>query len=165
MSSIDADPRDARSGDPQTAVRNGPHMSFWIRELPFSLVLILTLLGVAYTSFSKQPIMGYWELLAPVIGLVCVGSGWFSANDKNARLRLIGTQALHWVAFLLVMNMILLPSVQRISTPARPGSRFSCYWRSAPLPQAFMSFPGKSVFSGSSWRSASRRRRGSNLRL
>ena len=83
MSSIDADPRDARSGDPQTAVRNGPHVSFWIRELPFSLVLILTLLGVAYTSFLKQPIMGYWELLAPVIGLVCVGSGWSSANDKR----------------------------------------------------------------------------------
>jgi len=121
MSSIDADPRDARSGDPQTAVRNGPHMSFWIRELPFSLVLILTLLGVAYTSFSKQPIMGYWELLAPVIGLVCVGSGWSSANDKNARLRLIGTQALHWAAFLLVMNMILLPSVQRILNASATG--------------------------------------------
>ena len=90
MSSMDADPRDARSGDPQTVVRNGPHVSFWIRELPFSLVLILTLLGVAYTSLLKQPIMGYWELLAPVIGLVCVGSGWSSANDKNARIQLIG---------------------------------------------------------------------------
>jgi len=121
MSSIDADPRDARSGDPQTAVRNGPHMSFWIRELPFSLVLILTLLGVAYTSFSKQPIMGYWELLAPVIGLVCVGSAWSGGDDKNARLRLICTQALHWAAFLLVMNMILLPSVQRILSASATG--------------------------------------------
>ena len=121
MSSMDADPRDARSSDPKTAVRNGPHVSFWIRELPFSLVLILTLLGVAYTSFLKQPIMGYWELLAPVIGLVCVGSGWSSANDKNARLQLIWTQALHWAAFLLVMNMILLPSVQRILNASATG--------------------------------------------
>jgi hypothetical protein len=55
---LDADSGDARSGDPQTGVRNRPHVSFWIRELPFSLVLILTLLGVAYTSFLKQPIMG-----------------------------------------------------------------------------------------------------------
>lgn len=121
MSSMDADPRDVRSGDPKTAVRNGPHVSFWIRELPFSLVLILTLLGVAYTSFLKQPIMGYWELLAPVIGLVCVGSGWSSANDKYARLQLIWTQALHWAAFLLVMNMILLPSVQRILNASATG--------------------------------------------
>jgi hypothetical protein len=121
MSSMDADRRDAQSGVPQAAVRNGPHVSFWIRELPFSLVLILTLLGVAYTSFLKQPIMGYWELLAPVIGLVCVGSGWSSANDKYARLQLIWTQALHWAAFLLVMNMILLPSVQRILNASATG--------------------------------------------
>ncbi len=113
MSTMDADPRDARSGR-QSVVSNGPHVSFWIRELPFSLVLILTLLGVAYSSLLKQPIMGYWELLAPVIGLVCVGSGWSSASDRNARMRLIATQALHWAAFLLVMNMMLLPGVQAI---------------------------------------------------
>jgi len=29
-------------------------VSFWIRELPFALVLILTTIGVAYTSFSKK---------------------------------------------------------------------------------------------------------------
>ena len=113
MSSMNVDPRNGRSG-PQTGVSNGAHVSFWIRELPFSLVLILTLLGVAYTSLLKQPIMGYWELLAPVIGLVCVSSGWSSANDRNARIQLIVTQALHWAAFLLVMNMILLPAVQTI---------------------------------------------------
>jgi hypothetical protein len=100
---------------------SAPHVSFWIRELPFSLVLILTLLGVAYTSLLKQPIMGYWELLAPVIGLVCIGSGWSSANDKSARLQLICTQALHWAAFLLVMSMILLPNVQNILNASATG--------------------------------------------
>jgi hypothetical protein len=121
MNSMDSVPQDARSGDSQTAIRKEPRVSFWIRELPFSLVLILTLLGVAYTSFLKQPIMGYWELLAPVIGAVCVGSGWYGANDKNARLQLIFTQALHWAAFLLVMNMVLLPSVQRILNASATG--------------------------------------------
>ena len=99
-------------------------VSFWIRELPFSLVLVLTILGVAYTSFSKQPIIGYWEVLAPIIGLVCVASGWQSAADNAARLRLITTQALHWLAFLVVMNLLLLPSVQRVSLLAPPGWRF-----------------------------------------
>jgi hypothetical protein len=65
--------------------------------------------------------MGYWELLAPVIGLVCIGSGWPSANDKNARLQLICTQALHWAAFLLVMSMMLLPNVQRILNASATG--------------------------------------------
>ena len=121
MSSTDVTPEGARPGDPQTAGGKGPPASFWIRELPFSLVLILTLLGVAYTSFLKQPIMGYWELLTPVIGVVCVGSGWSSATDKKARLQLILTQALHWAAFLLAMNMILLPSVQRILNASATG--------------------------------------------
>src|SRR5579863_1938342 len=89
------------------------HPGFWLKELPFSLVLILTLIGVAYTSFSKQPITGFWELLAPLIALVCVASGWKNATDRQARIQLIGTQVLHWLAFLVVMNLLLLPSVQR----------------------------------------------------
>ena len=93
-----------------------PPRSFWLRELPFTIVLILTIAGVAYTTFSKQTIAGYWEILAPIIGLVCIGAGWQEADDKTGRLRLIVTQALHWAAFLLVMNILLLSSVQRIFT-------------------------------------------------
>jgi hypothetical protein len=38
-----------------------PHcLTFWLKELPFALVLILTTLGVAYTSFSKQPTVGFF---------------------------------------------------------------------------------------------------------
>ncbi len=44
---------------PQPTPSSKPQrVSFWLRELPFSLVLVLTILGVAYTSFSKQPIIG-----------------------------------------------------------------------------------------------------------
>jgi hypothetical protein len=109
----------APSGVPHVAPHDAApphHVSFWIRELPFTLVLALTIAGVAYTSFSKQPIVTYWEILAPIIALVCVGAGWQEAGDKAGRLRLIVTQALHWFAFLLVMNMLLLTSVQRIFT-------------------------------------------------
>jgi hypothetical protein len=88
-------------------------LSFWLKELPFALVLILTTLGVAYTSLTRQPLVGFWELLAPLLALVCIGSGWPSANDKTARLILIGSQVLHWLAFIVVMNVLLLPSVQR----------------------------------------------------
>ena len=90
-----------------------PHPSFWIRELPFFAVLALTIIGIAYTSFSKQPIAAYWDVLGPIVGLVCVGSGWHAAADKTARVRLMVTQALHWIAFLAAMNMMLLPVVQR----------------------------------------------------
>ena len=87
--------------------------SFWLRELPFSLVLVAIIVGVAYATFSRRPITIYWEVLAPIIGLLCIGAGWHSASDKGARLQLIWRQALHWAAFMIVMNMMLLPTVQR----------------------------------------------------
>src|SRR5262249_10906117 len=70
---------------------------------------------------SKKPIVGYWEILAPIIALVCVAAGWEEAGDKSGRLRLIVTRALHWVAFLLVMKLMLPSSVQRIFTAQAMG--------------------------------------------
>jgi hypothetical protein len=107
---------------PNVASAHRPtHVSFWIRELPFSLVLLLTIGGVGYTSFSKHPILIFWEILAPIIALVCVWYGWAGAPDNAARFRLIGTQALHWLAFILVMNMVFLPSVQRLFNATSTG--------------------------------------------
>ena len=122
MASASAEQLQMSTAHPLAAEPSKPqHASLWLRELPFSAVLILTVLGVAYTSFSKQPIIGYWEILAPIIGLVCVGAGWSSANDKDGRLRLIWTQALHWLAFLVVMNLLLLPGVQRVFSASATG--------------------------------------------
>ena len=122
MSSADRDQQPASSNVPHVAQPHSKaHVSFWVRELPFTLVLILIIAGVAYTSFSKKPIVGYWEILAPIIALVCVAAGWQEAGDKNGRLRLIVTQTLHWLAFLLVMNLMLLSSVQRIFTAQATG--------------------------------------------
>src|SRR6266700_1982840 len=104
----------------EASAPSAPHVA-WLRELPYVLVLILTLLGAAYMSFSKQSIVGYWEFLAPVIGLVCVGAGWPQANDKAARWRLVWTQALHWLAFLVAMNLLLLGSVQSMLTAEATG--------------------------------------------
>jgi hypothetical protein len=116
MTNAEQNPHAAPSSVLHITARRPAHLSLWMRELPFTLVLILTIAGVAYTSFSRKPIVGYWEILAPIIALVCVGAGWQDATDKAARLRLIVTQALHWSAFLLVMNMLLLSSVQALFT-------------------------------------------------
>jgi hypothetical protein len=91
----------------------------WLRELPYIAVLVLTILGVAYTSVSHQPLIGYWEFLAVAMGLVCITTGWFHIYDRKFRFRMVWTQALHWLAFLVAMNIVLLPNVQRmLSAPA-----------------------------------------------
>src|ERR1700689_841159 len=121
MSTVDPGPAVAPSMPHAGATHKFFHLNFWIRELPFSLVLILTMIGVAYTSFSKQPITGYWEILAPLIALVCIGAGWQNATDNSARFRLVATQVVHWLAFLVVKNMLLLSSVQRIFNAGATG--------------------------------------------
>ena len=92
---------------------------FWLRELPYIAVLALTILGVAYTGASRKPLIGYWEFLAVAIGLVCVTTGWLHIHDPKARFRMVWTQTLHWLAFLIAMNIVLLPNVQRmLNAPA-----------------------------------------------
>jgi hypothetical protein len=98
---------------PTTSSTTPRNANFWLYELPFAIVLVLTVFGVAYTTFSRQPIKGYWELLVPFIVVICTRAGWQNASDGAARRRLVVTQALHWLAFLIVINMMLLPTVQR----------------------------------------------------
>lgn len=94
---------------------------FWLRELPYAAILVLAIFGIAFTSYSKQSIVGYWEFLAPVICLACIASGWSQAGDEKARLRLVWTQALHWLAFVVAMNLVLLASVQEIMNANATG--------------------------------------------
>src|SRR5262245_8897059 len=107
------------TADPQAPSK--PRASLLMRELPFTVVLILTILGVAYTSFSKQPIIGFWEILAPIIGVICIVYGWNGADDRAARVRLISNQMLHWLVFLVVIDLVLLPSVQRLFNAEATG--------------------------------------------
>jgi hypothetical protein len=88
--------------------------AFLTREWPYLLVLILALFGVAYTSFSKTPITTYWIVLAPFIGVICVVTRWRDAGNREQRLRLMWTQALHWGAVLLAMHLMFVADVRRM---------------------------------------------------
>jgi hypothetical protein len=101
--------------------RQPPNASFWLRELPYVVVLVLTVFGVAYASFSRQSMVGYWEFLAPVIGALCVVIAWPHAPDKASRFRLVWTQAAHWLAFLVAMNLLLLSGVASLLSADATG--------------------------------------------
>jgi hypothetical protein len=88
-------------------------VSFLIRQAPFLAVLALAIFGVAYTNFSGHPLKGFWEFLAVAMGFVSFATGWPSASDRQARLKLAWTQAAHWAAILVAMNIVLTPSFQQ----------------------------------------------------
>jgi hypothetical protein len=95
--------------------------SFLLRKLPYALVLALTILGVAYTAMWRQPLIGYWEFVALVTGVVCVSSGWPVVEGRQAHVRLMWTQGVHWAAILIAMNIVLLPGVQSMLTAPATG--------------------------------------------
>ena len=84
----------------------------WLRaRLPYFIGLILAIVGVAYTSMSGRPLQGYWEFLALAIGLACIAIGFRQTTDKSERRRILVTLSLHWLAFLMAMGILLLPSI------------------------------------------------------
>lgn len=83
-------------------------------HLPYIAALALAIFGVAYSNFSGGAINGYWEFLAVAVGIVCVVTGWPHAPDRQTRLRLLWTQAAHWVTILVAMNLVLLHGFQQL---------------------------------------------------
>jgi hypothetical protein len=102
---------DIDSSDPKPANRPQGVLPWLGARLPYLVVLVMALLGVADTSMSGRPLYGYWEFLAVAIGLACIATGWRKTTDKAARKQLLITQSLHWLAFLIAMSILLLPSV------------------------------------------------------
>jgi len=108
MSEVDASSAHATGG------REAPAANFARRQLPFLAILALAIGGVAYTNVSRQPLVGYWEFLAMTTGLACVLAKWGECEDREARIRLMWTQALHWGAVLVAMNIMLFAGVQQL---------------------------------------------------
>src|SRR5215813_1901693 len=92
---------------------------FLWQQVPYVVALVLAIAGVAYTNVSHRPLVGYWEFLALAIGVVCVVTKWPELDAREAKFRLIWTQALHWIAVLVTMNIMLMGGVQQLlPTPA-----------------------------------------------
>jgi hypothetical protein len=110
-------PQDA----PRPSADSSSRMSFVYRQLPYIVVLVLAISGVAYTNISHQPLVGYWEFLTVAMAVVCVVTEWAKAEDRQARLQVIWKQALHWGAILVAMNIMLLAGVQQFMPSPATG--------------------------------------------
>jgi len=89
--------------------------SLLLRKLPYLALLALTIAGVAFTSVTNTPLIRYWELLAVASAIMCIATGW-PDYDRQGRLELIWKQVAHWLAIIVAMRIILLPSVQTMLT-------------------------------------------------
>ncbi|HUI19469.1 MAG TPA: hypothetical protein VLZ74_00260 [Methylocella sp.] len=102
-------------GEP--APPQGSRFNLWgilIRDWPYVVMLLLALFGVAYTNFARQSMTGYWIILAPIFGFICVVTRWRAIEGNQGALRLIGTQVFHWTAVVFAMYLVFVADVSEI---------------------------------------------------
>ena len=97
---------------PEPGAASTSRFGFVLSDAPYFAMMALALAGVAYAGMTRNPIVGYWDLMAPIFGVICVFVGWRHAENRAAKIRLAWTQALHWLAFLVAMRVLYLPSVR-----------------------------------------------------
>jgi hypothetical protein len=97
-------------------------MGFVRRELPYVVMIVLAVVGVAYTSLLPNVSLVYWQILAIIYCLICIFVEWPRLPGLGRdRLQLIMTQVLHWGAFLLAMRLLFLPTLQKNLTSELTG--------------------------------------------
>jgi hypothetical protein len=134
----------------------------WRRHLPYLLVLALALAGVAYANMSQKSLAGYWELLALISGIVCIFTEWGKTEDKQAHVRLVWTQAVHWIAVLVAMNIMLLSGVQQLLPAPATSLVLLMLLALGSFLAGLILLPSNCAFSGWFWLSPFRQSRGSN---
>jgi hypothetical protein len=80
-----------------------------VQDLPYIAMLALALAGVTFHLPA-----GYWAVLTPVFGGICVAAGWRHFATPEGRLQLAYTQALSWVALIVAVYILFNTVVQNV---------------------------------------------------
>jgi hypothetical protein len=94
----------------------------WLGLTVVHLVMIVAaLLGIGWTSVmgtapdgTGRGVFWIWLALVPAYCAACIWEGWAHATASRLRTRLVLTQVLHWLAFLVAMYVLLTPQVRGV---------------------------------------------------
>lgn len=83
-------------------------------DLPYIVMLLAAIVGIGIATFTGQLTPLYWEALVPLYAVICVYTAWRQVEGRDAHVKLVWTQAAHWLAVLLAMYVIYLPQVRDV---------------------------------------------------
>jgi hypothetical protein len=83
--------------------------SWLVEDSPYIAMLLLALVGVVLSL----PV-SYWVILTPVFGVICVVAGWRQFDTREARMQLVYTQALAWLALIVAIYVLYNDGVQGV---------------------------------------------------
>jgi hypothetical protein len=73
------------------------------------IMVLLALLGVAFTTTSRAAAPAYWVSLAPIFGVLCAGTAWARhPHAQGLRREEIIRQVLHWLAVAVALGLDFL---------------------------------------------------------
>jgi hypothetical protein len=92
------------------------HRHFSIEEAIFILLMILSLLGVVITDFSRQDGYGYWMIMVVVFGTLAIFVSWLQAKTSDNDFgEIVKEQGRHWLHTLIVVGAASLVIKSEIS--------------------------------------------------
>jgi hypothetical protein len=82
---------------------------FSLEEYLFAFLIILSIIGIAVTSYSNKHALKYWLVMVPVFSIVSIYYGWVHEN-KSSRNKsdIIKDQILQWIGLLVAVLLVLL---------------------------------------------------------
>ena len=78
-------------------------------DSPYIAMLALALCGV----LLRLPV-GYWVILTPVYGVICIIAGWRHFTTSQEHLQLVYSQALNWAALCVAVYLLYADGVQGV---------------------------------------------------
>ena len=83
-----------------------------VDNLPYVAIILLGLVGMSWTSISMTPQATYWVYVTPIIGLICVLTGW-RHTDRGDRIGMAIAQVLQWAGMMVAMYLLTVSDLQR----------------------------------------------------
>ena len=83
--------------------------SWLLHDSPYITMLLLALAGVILRLPS-----GYWLLLTPLFGVICVVAGWRRFESGEARRQLVYALAMDWLALIVAIYVLTNTGVQGV---------------------------------------------------
>ncbi len=100
------------SQSPHDVSKSGRAWTGLLDDLPYAAIIVLSLVGISWTSLSRTLSAEYWLFLTPVFALICIVAGW-RHTARADRFAMAVTQVLQWAAVLVAMYLMIITNASR----------------------------------------------------
>lgn len=80
-----------------------PRRHFAMEEMVFIPLVLLSLIGIAITSFSTRDGYAYWLLMVLVFGVLSIVVSWLQAKNNASNFSDTIKEGLHWLHTLIIV--------------------------------------------------------------